>query len=75
MHSDAGKRYTTAAEFAEELERLLSRQPIRARRAGLVTRGLRTLRRQRPSRMILALLVAVIVLSALCAWLTLQQLG
>lgn len=41
------RRYVDAAEFADDLQRLLDLQPIHARPAGLVTRGTKFLRRNR----------------------------
>lgn len=45
MEADPARRYQTADDLADDLERLLSLQPIRARPAGLVTRVVKLARR------------------------------
>src|SRR5437868_9385977 len=45
LEKDPERRYSTAAALAEDLERWLRREPIRARRAGPVTRGRKWLQR------------------------------
>ncbi|MCK6482963.1 MAG: serine/threonine protein kinase [Phycisphaerae bacterium] len=47
MDQDPARRYDTAAELADDLERLLSLQPIKARPAGLMTRAIKLARRKR----------------------------
>ncbi len=47
MDADRAHRYATADELADDLERMLSLQPIRARPAGLASRSLKLLRRNR----------------------------
>ena len=47
MEPDPARRYQTAAEMADDLERLLTLQPIRAKPAGLVTRSIKLVRRNR----------------------------
>jgi serine/threonine protein kinase/tetratricopeptide (TPR) repeat protein len=47
MDADRAHRYATADELADDLERMLSLQPIRARPAGLVSRSFKLLRRNR----------------------------
>ena len=47
METDPKQRYATAAEFADDLERLLTLQPIRARPRGLVRRMALFAKRQR----------------------------
>ncbi|MFO0840469.1 MAG: protein kinase [Phycisphaerae bacterium] len=47
METDPVRRYQTAAELGEDLERLLTLQPIRARPAGMVTRSIKLVRRNR----------------------------
>lgn len=47
MEYDAARRYTSADELADDLERFLTLRPVRARRAGLVERGVKLLRRNR----------------------------
>src|SRR5436305_1042729 len=45
LDKDQQRRYTSALAFAQDLERWLKREPIRARRTGLVTRGRKWVRR------------------------------
>jgi len=45
LEKDSQRRYTSALALAEDLERWLRREPIRARRIGLFTRGEKWLRR------------------------------
>ncbi|MCG3129199.1 MAG: Serine/threonine-protein kinase PknD [Phycisphaerae bacterium] len=47
MDAEPARRYQTADELADDLERLLNVQPIRARPAGLLTRSIKLVRRQR----------------------------
>jgi serine/threonine protein kinase/tetratricopeptide (TPR) repeat protein len=47
MDAERAHRYATADELADDLERMLSLQPIRARPAGLASRSLKLLRRNR----------------------------
>ncbi len=66
---DPSRRYSTADELGDELERLLALQPIRARRAGWVSRSAKLLSRNRAAALgiasgsivSLALAVAVVV--------------
>jgi eukaryotic-like serine/threonine-protein kinase len=45
LEKDPRRRYSSALALAEDLERWLRREPIRARRSGLVSRGSKWLRR------------------------------
>src|SRR6266480_4958660 len=45
LEKDQERRYSSAVELAEDLERWLKNEPIRARRTGLFTRGRKWLRR------------------------------
>jgi len=56
-HHDPEKRYQTAAEFAEDLERILSSRPIKARRERIVSRSLKHLKRNK--KIVVAIVVAV----------------
>lgn len=47
MEPDPARRYQTADELADDLERLLNLQPIQARPAGLMTRTVKLARRNR----------------------------
>ncbi|MFN0244367.1 MAG: protein kinase domain-containing protein [Planctomycetota bacterium] len=45
LDADPSRRYASAGDFADDLERLLALQPIRARRAGPIARTLKSVRR------------------------------
>jgi YD repeat-containing protein len=62
LEKDARRRYATARELADDLQRFLNRQPVRARSAGPVRRALRRL--PRPPRWV-AVLLAVLLLPTL----------
>ncbi|MFO0840176.1 MAG: serine/threonine-protein kinase [Phycisphaerae bacterium] len=47
MEPEAARRYATADEVAEELERVLALQPIRAKPAGPISRTIKLMRRNR----------------------------
>ena len=49
MDADPARRYATADELADDLERLLKLQPIKARPAGLLTRTIKLAKRNRRS--------------------------
>jgi tetratricopeptide (TPR) repeat protein len=61
MARDAGDRYATAQEFADDLKRFLEDRPIFARRPSLVERGKRWLRRHRTVTYAAATVMAVAV--------------
>ncbi len=66
MDPERARRYATADELADDLERMLSLQPIRARPAGLTTRSLKLLRRNRAAALgIAAGSIASLALAAL----------
>jgi serine/threonine protein kinase/tetratricopeptide (TPR) repeat protein len=69
MESEPARRYQTADELAEDLERLLKLQPIRARPAGPVTRFAKLARRNRPA-LIGAVGAAVLVIAMVAMALT-----
>ncbi len=65
IEHDPGRRYATAAELADDLERYMRNEPVRARRIGPVTRaGRRVVRHRRASATIGALLVVAAALAA-----------
>jgi serine/threonine protein kinase/Tfp pilus assembly protein PilF len=70
MEKDPADRYTTAQELAEDLERFLKDEPIRARRPTLVRRARKWSRRHRPASagMAIALLAALVVAVVLGFW-------
>jgi len=59
MEKERGRRYATAAEFADDLERFLNREPVRARRTGTVVRVARWVSRRRIAVGLVALIAAV----------------
>ena len=63
LEGNRDARYASAAKFADDLERFLNDQPIRAKRASVVTRVAKRIRR----RPVHATLIAVTVLLALVA--------
>jgi serine/threonine protein kinase len=66
MEHDPARRYQTADELADDLERLLSLQPIRARPVGPVARLLKAARRNR-STIVAATIGAVLVTGIMAA--------
>jgi serine/threonine protein kinase len=69
MDPDRSRRYASADELADDLERMLNFQPIRARPAGPATRGVKLLRRNRAAALgivggsIVSLALATLVVS------------
>src|SRR5262249_12200023 len=59
LEKDPPRRYSSALALAEDLERWLKHQPIRARRTGLFTRGRKWLRRN-PTIAIMATLLLIL---------------
>lgn len=58
------RRYQTAADFADDLGRLLSGEPVAARPAGLITRGGRWIRRHRTLSLAAAAMLLVLIAGA-----------
>jgi serine/threonine protein kinase len=56
-HQDPRKRYQSAAEFAGDLERILSSRPVLAKREGIVARSWKYLRRNK--KIVVAITAAV----------------
>jgi hypothetical protein len=71
LAKEPGQRYASAQELADDLRAFLDGRPIRARRASLVERGVRWLRRERRS-VVLTLasiaLTVVLLLGGLLGW-------
>jgi serine/threonine protein kinase len=68
IEKDPERRYPTALEFAEDLERYLRDEPILARPAGTFTQLARFIRRRRISLAVSALLAAAAVVIAVLVW-------
>jgi TolB-like protein/Tfp pilus assembly protein PilF len=68
LEKDPQRRYSSALALAEDLERWLKHEPIRARRTGLVTRGRKWVRRNPTSALLAASLVALAVAAGWIVW-------
>jgi len=65
LEREPSRRYATADEFADELDRWLRKEPVRARPPGLARRFAASLARR---RILAASITVVAVLSAVLAW-------
>src|SRR5881392_3895745 len=70
LEKDPQRRYSSALALAEDLERWLKHEPIRARRTGLVTRGRKWVRRNPSIAVMAALLLAFAVPLGVMIWRT-----
>src|SRR5438552_6693011 len=70
LDKDPRRRYSSALALAEDLERWLKHEPIRARRTGLVTRGRQWVRRNPSIAVMAALLLAFAVPLGVIIWRT-----
>jgi TolB-like protein/tetratricopeptide (TPR) repeat protein len=61
LEKDPQRRYSSALALAEDLERWLKHEPIRARRTGLFTRGRKWVRRNPTTAVLVVALAAVMV--------------
>jgi serine/threonine protein kinase/Tfp pilus assembly protein PilF len=68
LEKDQERRYSSALALAEDLERWLKHEPIRARRTGVFTRGRKWLRRNPASALLAASLVALAAASGWIVW-------
>jgi serine/threonine protein kinase/Tfp pilus assembly protein PilF len=68
LEKDPKRRYSSALALAEDLERWLKHEPIRARRTGLVTRGRKWVRRDPTSALLAASLVALAAAAGWIIW-------
>jgi serine/threonine protein kinase len=59
LDKDPRRRYSSAVALAEDLERWLKHEPIRARRTGIFTRGRKWVRRNPSSALLVTSLVAL----------------
>jgi TolB-like protein/Tfp pilus assembly protein PilF len=70
LEKDPKRRYTSALALAEDLERWLKHEPIRARRSGVFTRGKKWLRRNPSIAVMAAMLLVLAVPLAVMIWRT-----
>src|SRR2546430_8233839 len=70
LEKDPKRRYVSALALAEDLERWLKHQPIRARRTGLFTRGRKWVRRNPSIAVMAALLLAFAMPLGVMIWKT-----
>jgi serine/threonine protein kinase len=68
LEKDQERRYSSALALAEDLERWLKNEPIRARPIGLFTRGRKWLRRNPTAAVLVASLVALAVVVGAMIW-------
>src|SRR5881409_28006 len=68
LDKDPQRRYSSALALAEDLERWLKHEPIRARRIGIFTRGRKWLRRNPTIAVLVALLLALAVPLGMMIW-------
>src|SRR6266542_2760405 len=68
LEKDQERRYASALALAEDLERWLKHEPIRARRTGLFTRGRKWLRRNPTTAVLVASLVALAAVVGAMIW-------
>ncbi len=68
LEKDPKRRYLSALALAEDLERWLRHEPIRARRSGVFTRGSKWLRRKPALAVSVASLAALIAVLAFTTW-------
>jgi serine/threonine protein kinase len=68
LGKDPQRRYSSALALAEDLERWLKHEPIRARRTGVLTRGKKWVRRNPTTTVLTALLVALLAAISVIIW-------
>ncbi len=68
LEKDPKRRYVSALALAEDLERWLKHEPIRARRTGLVTRGRKWVRRNPSIAVMAAMLLVLAVPLGVMIW-------
>jgi TolB-like protein/Flp pilus assembly protein TadD len=68
LEKDPQRRYSSALALAEDLERWLKHEPIRARRAGVLTRGRKWVQRNPTTAVLAALLVALAATVSVIVW-------
>src|SRR6266496_274231 len=68
LESDPNARYQSAGALADDLERWLRHEPIRARRTGVFTRGQKWMRRNPTSTVLVTSLVVLGALAGVMFW-------
>src|SRR5215831_15599280 len=68
LEKDPARRYSSALALAEDLERWLKHEPIRARRTGVFTRGRKWVRRNPSIAVMTAMLLAMAVPLSVMIW-------
>src|SRR5438094_10181211 len=68
LEKDPKRRYASAVALADDLERWLKHEPIRARRTGLITRGRKWVRRNPTSALLAASLIALAAAAGWIVW-------
>ncbi len=68
LEKDPERRYSSALELAEDLERWLKHEPIRAHRTGIFTRGRKWVRRNPTSALLAASLIAFVAAVGWNVW-------
>jgi TolB-like protein/Tfp pilus assembly protein PilF/predicted Ser/Thr protein kinase len=68
LEKDPKRRYSSAQALAEDLQRWLKHEPIRARRTGVFTRGRKWVRRNPTSALLAASLVALAAAAGWVVW-------
>ncbi len=68
LEKDPKKRYETAEALAQDVERWLRHEPIRARRAGVITRSRKWVRRNPVLAAVTPLVAALIAIVAVLFW-------
>lgn len=62
VHQDAGRRYQSAQEFAEDLRRFLEQKPVFARRESVASRAIKYVKRHR--KLLLAVATTMLIAAA-----------
>jgi len=70
LEKDPQRRYPSALALAEDLERWLRHEPIRARRAGVFTRGRKWIRRNPTTTVLAGSLAALLIAVGVIIWKT-----
>jgi len=68
IEKDSGRRYRSAVALAEDLERWLRHEPIQARRAGILTRSRKWIRRNPTTAALIPLSIALLAAIGMLVW-------